>query len=180
MSDLYASILGPAWPSLARAVRRVHTAGTRTRGVFTVRRGEGFFARLMGALLRMPPASAATDITLDVQPEGEIQRWRRVFGDRPLLTTQWADGGLLVEAMGLVQCWFRLREEGGALLFDQVRATFGVRALSVPLPRFLSPRITGRADPAAADRVHVDVRIHAPIAGLLVAYEGLVTTEEPA
>jgi hypothetical protein len=47
------------------------------------------------------------------------------------------------------------------------------------LPRLLAPRVEGRAAPDG-ERVHVDVRIHAPLAGLLVAYTGTVTPEARA
>ncbi|APR79363.1 Hypothetical protein A7982_04710 [Minicystis rosea] len=177
MSSLYPSLLGPSWASVAPLVQRIHAGSVVARGVFAVRRGTSMAARLVGALLGMPPAAEATPITLAVQQDAAGERWVRTFGDRPLVTVQWESGGLLVEGLGLVQCWFRLRADGGSLIFDQVRATFGARRFSLPLPRFLSPRIEGRAEPAG-DRVRVDVRIHAPMVGLLVAYEGAVTPEE--
>lgn len=177
MTTLYARLLGPSWSSLAPPVRRIHGGGVVARGVFAVRRGAGLWARFLAAVLRMPPAADATPITLEVDSAGGVERWKRDFGGRPLLTTQWASGELLVESLGLVQCWFRLRAEGGALVFEQVRATIGFRRFALPLPRFLSPRVVGRADPGGA-HAQVDVRIHAPIVGLLVAYEGAVTPEE--
>ena len=92
------------------------------------------------------------------------------------MTLQARRGALLVETMGPVQCLFRLRAEEGALVFEQVGATFGFRRVSIPLPRFLAPFIEGRAAPERDD-VYVDVRIHAPLVGLLVAYDGLVTPQ---
>jgi hypothetical protein len=174
--SLYPALLGPAWMSLAPSVRRLHEGGARARGVFRVRRGEGFFARLVAALLRMPPASEGTLVTLAVDPAGGGERWSRSFGGRMLRTLQWQSGALLVEAMGLVQCLFELRAEAGALVFDQVRATMGFRRLALPLPRALAPRVEGRAE-ADGDEVRVDVRIHAPLVGLLVRYDGRVTAE---
>ncbi|MFT3770116.1 MAG: DUF4166 domain-containing protein [Minicystis sp.] len=177
MTSLYASLLGASWSSLAPLVQRIHAGAGTAHGIFAVRRGTGVLARILGTLLGMPPAAEATPILLAVEhlPAGE--RWTRTFGDRPLSTVQWSSGGFLVEGLGLVQCWFRLRAEAGALIFDQVRATFGFRRLSLPLPRLFAPRIEGRAEPAG-DRVHVDVRIHAPVVGLLVSYTGAVTSEE--
>ena len=174
MTSLYSSLLGPSWSSLAPAVRRLH-AGNAARGVFAVRRGRGL-AWLIGAILGMPPAAEATAITLAVDEIDGGERWVRRFGGRPLTTLQWGSGGLLVERLGLGQCWFRLRAEAGALIFEQVRATFGFRGLSLPLPRALAPRAQGRATPEG-DRVRVDVSMHAPIVGLIVAYEGTVTPE---
>jgi hypothetical protein len=122
----------------------------------------------------MPPATDAIAITLAVEAAEGVERWVRTFGEQPLHTLQWRRDAWLVEGLGLVQCWFQLRAEGGALIFEQVRATIGSRGFAVPLPRWLSPRIEGRAEPRGDD-AHVDVRIHAPLAGLLVAYDGHVT-----
>jgi hypothetical protein len=175
-TSLYATLLGSSWSSLAPLVQRIHAGGGVARGVFAVRRGTGVLARLLAAACGMPPATDSTPITLAVERTEAGERWRRTFGDRQLLTLQWASGDLLVESHGLVQCWFRLRVEAGALIFDQVRATLGFRRLALSLPRALAPRIEGRAEPAG-ERVHVNVRIHAPVVGLLIAYEGAVTPE---
>jgi hypothetical protein len=177
MPSIYAQLLGPSWSTLAPPVQRIHAGGVVARGVFAVRRGAGLLARIIGAVLGLPPAGDATPITLEVEQRSDVERWCRRFGERLLVTSQWADRGLLVENMGLFQCWFRLRAESGALVFEQVRATIGFRRFALPLPRFLSPRVIGRADPGGAE-AQVDVRIHAPIVGLLVSYEGAVTPED--
>src|SRR5262245_12504605 len=127
MTSLYASLLGPAWERLAPAVQRLHSADVRACGPFRVRRGEGLLARLCAALLRMPPAGEGVMVTLSVDPARGGERWTRRFGDRMLRTWQWRRGALLVEAFGLVQCLFRLRAEGGALVFEHVAARLGLR-----------------------------------------------------
>ncbi|WP_437284440.1 DUF4166 domain-containing protein [Sorangium sp. So ce406] len=174
MPSLYPSLLGAAWSALAPPVQRLHAGGARARGRFRVRRGRALAARLIAALLRMPEAAEDVAVTLAVEPRADGERWIRTFGTRLLRSTQWRSGDLLVEALGLVQCWFRLRAEGGALVFEQVRSTIGLRSFGLPLPRWLAPRVEGRAE-ALRDEVQVDVRIFAPVAGLLVAYEGRVT-----
>ncbi|MDC0677187.1 DUF4166 domain-containing protein [Sorangium atrum] len=176
---LYPALLGAAWAALAPPVQRLHAGGARARGRFRVRRGRGLAARLVAGLLRMPEAAEDVAVTLAVEPAGDGERWLRTFGARPLFSSQWRSGDLLVEGLGLVQCWFRLRAEGGALVFEQVRSTLGLRRLGLPLPRWLAPRVEGRAGPLR-DEVHVDVRIFAPVAGLLVAYEGRVAYEAGA
>jgi hypothetical protein len=179
MISLYASLLGPAWESLAPAVQRLHACGVRAGGRFRVRRGEGRLARLCAAILGMPPAGEGVGLTLSVDLARGGERWTRVFGARTLRTWQWRRGALLVEAFGLAQCLFRLRAEGGALVFEQVNTRLGLRHLALPLPRALAPRIEGRATPVGDD-VQVDVRIHAPLVGLLVAYDGRVTAIDSA
>ncbi|WP_437964001.1 DUF4166 domain-containing protein [Sorangium sp. So ce260] len=177
MSALYPDVLGPAWAALAPPVQELHAGGARARGRFRVRRGRGLAARLLAALLRMPDAAEDVVVTLAVDAAGDGERWIRAFGGRLLCSSQWRSGDLLVEAFGLVQCWFRLRAEGGALVFEQARSTFGLRGFGLPLPRWLAPRVEARAEPLR-DEVRVDVRIFAPLAGLLVAYEGRVADEE--
>ncbi|WP_437313306.1 DUF4166 domain-containing protein [Sorangium sp. So ce385] len=177
MPALYPALLGAAWAALAPPVQALHAGGARARGRFRVRRGRGLAARLLAALLRMPAAAEDVVVTLAVEPSGDGERWIRSFGGRLLCSSQWRSGELLVEALGLIQCWFRLRAEGGALVFEQARSTFGLRGFGLPLPRWLAPRVEGRAEPSR-DEVRVDVRIFAPIAGLLVAYEGRVTGED--
>lgn len=173
---LYPSLLGDRWAALAPRVQRLHESGARARGTFDVRRGTGFFARVLATLLRMPRAAERVAISLRVERTEEGERWTRTFGDHPVATTQWRSGDLLVEAMGLTQCWFRLLAAEGALVFEQVKARFGLRRFAVPMPRWIAPRITGRAE-ARADMVHVSVQIGVPLVGLIVSYEGSVMLE---
>ncbi|WP_437595851.1 DUF4166 domain-containing protein [Sorangium sp. So ce590] len=177
MLALYPALLGPAWAALAPPVQDLHAGGARARGRFRVRRGRGLAARLIAALLRMPEAAEDVAVTLAVEPVGDGERWIRTFGGRLLCSSQWRSGDLLVEAIGLIQCWFRLRAEGGALVFEQARSTFGLGGFGLPLPRWLAPRVEARAEPLRGE-VRVDVRIFAPIAGLLVAYDGRVAGEK--
>lgn len=171
--SLYASLLGAAWSRLAPAVRWVH-AGAGADGRFRVRRGTNVLARWVGATLGMPREGENVEVALAVQRTDDGERWTRAFAGKPLVTFQFSTGGLLVETMGPVHCVFRLRVEDRSLVFEQVAARVGFRRLAVPLPRFLSPSIVGRADPENDD-VRVDVRIHAPVLGLLVSYDGVVT-----
>lgn len=174
--SIYRSLLGESEASLAPQVARLHTTARGARGVFRVRRGQGPLARLIAWVLRMPPARERSVIELTVTRGERGERWSRSFDGRPLWTDQWADGPLLVEQMGLVQCTFRLRADGRSLVFEQAGARLGLRGFSLPLPRFLSPFIAGRAG-AQGEQVLVDVQISAPLAGLLVAYDGAVTPE---
>lgn len=176
MPDLYPGLLGDSWTEIGLPVRQLHVASARVSGSFRVLRGPGLAARLLAALMRMPPACDSARVSLAITRAEEGERWTRTFDGHPLQSRQWRSGDLLVEALGLVQCWFRLRAAAGALVFEQVRATLGVRGFSIPLPRWLSPRVEGRAVPDA-DAVLVHVRIHAPLVGLLVGYEGRAVPE---
>lgn len=170
--------MGETWAALAPPVACLHATSAGARGFMRVRRGRSLLARLLAALLRMPPADDRAAIELRVERDGRGERWVRSFGGHPLYSTQWAERGLLVEGLGPVQCWFRLRAEGSSLLFEQIAATVGVRGLFLPLPRFLWPLVEGRADPDGP-AVRVSVQIAAPFVGMLVAYDGTVSPEVP-
>ncbi len=178
MTALYQQLLGPAWRELSPAVQRLHAEQQAARGTFRVRRGVSRLARALGALLRMPAAAEAVAVTLRIERSGMREDWRRVFGQHPLASRQWERRGLLVEALGPIQCRFRLVSTGGALGFEQVGAAFGIGWLAFPLPRFLAPRVHGRASVDEArtgdgpDTVHVVVTISAPGLGLIVGYDG--------
>jgi hypothetical protein len=177
MPSLYATWLGAAWSTLAPAVRLVHGGNIEARGVFRVRRGENAIARLVGTIFGMPAAGERVPVSVAVTSSGDVERWTRSFAGRPLVTLQWAGEALMVEALGPVLCIFALRAEAGALVFEQVGARLGGRRFAVRLPRFLAPRIEGRAE-QERELLHVDVRIHAPILGLLVAYDGHIDPAE--
>ena len=144
--------------------------------MFQVRRGGGLLARLLGWVMRLPEAQEETRIELTVVRSAEDEQWERRFDGRLLRSVQWGEGEVLIEAMNGVQCCFRLVVEEGTLHFVQVGAKVGVRGWTVPLPRFLWPQVEGRAS-GVGEEVDVDVRIHAPVAGLLVSYAGKVRPE---
>lgn len=176
MTPLYTAILGEDRSQLAASVEKLHTSSAHASGVFRVRRGGGMLARLVGWVMRLPEAREQAKIELTVVRGPDDERWERRFDGRLLRSVQWGEKGLLIEEMNGVQCCFRLVVDAGTLRFEQVGAKVGVRGWTIPLPRFLWPWVEGRASGAGED-VDVDVRIHAPVVGLLVSYEGRVTPE---
>ena len=74
---------------------------------------------------------------------------------------------------------FRLCVIDHALCFHQVGVVLCLGHLAVPLPRWLVPQVGARswAETNSA-AVRVAVRVDFPLAGLLVAYEGSMESEE--
>ncbi len=175
---LYAVLLGTAWATLSPAVRLLHDGtGPGATGKLRVRRGASWLARALASLMGMPAEGDEVPVTLRIATGASGDRWIRAFAGRPLETLQRRDGACLVEELGLFQCRFFLRADGGALIFDQVGAALGFRRAAIPLPTAIAPRIVGSAR-SEQESVRVDVQIYAPIVGLLVAYDGLVAPRE--
>jgi hypothetical protein len=178
-AGLYERLVGDGWGDLDEPVRRLHLRA-RGAGVFAVRRGEGLVARAAARLLGLPRSGEAVSLLLSVEPHGGGERWRRNFAGREFVTEQSEHAGpLLLERAGPFELLFRLTVEGGALAYDQEGAALRVRSLRVRLPRPLAPSVEAR-ERADGRGVRVSVCVRAPLAGLLIRYEGTVETGEEA
>jgi Domain of unknown function (DUF4166) len=131
-------------------------------------------ARMLARLVGLP-GSGEVSMDLRIRPDALGETWSRRFGERPVVTRQWEEDGLLVEERGLLQFLFSLTAAEGALDFRQVAVRLARGRLSVPLHRWLAPVVSARA--WAADGACVEVEIRAPAAGLLCAYQGVLRTE---
>src|SRR6218665_4179920 len=140
-TSLYARLLGADWERLPERVRRMHVEG-RASGRFTIRRGPGLLAALVGGLCRFPPAGEDIPTRLAVHREGEGQRWERAFGPHALATRQhvWP-GQRLVEGPRPPGGGFPPRPPGPGLRFEQVGAWLRLRPGDPPPPRLRSPPI---------------------------------------
>ena len=117
-------------------------------------------------------------MALEVSADADGETWHRRFGDRGLVTRQWEEQGRLVEQIGRIQFVFALGAVDGGLQFRQVAARVAWGRWRVPLPRWLAPLVSARA--WADDGLRVKVEVTAPVAGLLCAYEGVLTKDEAA
>jgi Domain of unknown function (DUF4166) len=173
---LYRRLLGDAFDRLPPVWRRFHDSptGGSGSGTFRVTRGKGRLANLLANLGGLPRAGDAVPVRLRVVVEGERERWVREFPACRMETVQWARDGLLVEAVGPVRLGLRVQPEGEVLRFDVVRAW----VLGVPVPRWLAPRASA-VTVARDDAWEVDVSLAAPLLGLLVRYQGLLTPDPP-
>lgn len=183
-TGLYPRLLGEAWKKLAEPVQQFHSGADQVRGVgfFTVRSGEGLLAQLLRRLLRLPDPGQEVPTRLVIARDSHREVWQRRFGEETFSTRQHElAGGLLAERYRFLEFRFRLNVVDHALVFHQMGAAFYLGKHRVPLPRWLVPQVAARAGPGADPaRMWVTVRITAPLAGLLVAYEGNLVKEAPA
>lgn len=180
MSSLYPRLVGPGWSELPDAVRAVHSGAAQVRVAcrLTVRPGSSLLARLMARLGGLPRRAGEFPGELRISRDTQGELWDRRFGDDHVTTRQWEENGRLVEAIGPLQLVFAVRAAGGALRFEQVAARVGWGRLRIPLPPFLAPVVRARA--WADGCLRAEVEVTAPAAGLLCAYEGVMTGDGTA
>jgi hypothetical protein len=178
VSALYPRLVGAGWSQLPQVVQDVHSgqAEVHATGRFVIRGGTNVVARTLARLVGLP-GRGEVSMELRVRPDAHGETWSRRFGERPVVTRQWEEDGLLVEERGPLQFLFSLTVAEGTLHFRQVAARLVRGRLCVPLHRWLAPVVRARA--WAADGACVEVEIRAPAAGLLCAYRG-VLRKEPA
>lgn len=181
-SGLYPKLLGASWPDLDVAMRRLHSSGETVRavGVFRVRHGRNMLARAMVRLARLPAEGEAMDVRLQVTAREEGEEWRRTFSGHPLVSMQYDRvDGLLAERMGIVEMRFHLEVVSGALSYQTVSVALRFGSLPVPLPYWLSPRVTAwERNVGDVNQIHVSVDVTFPLIGRLIAYEGMLTQVE--
>jgi len=177
---LFQQLLGHAWDQLDPEVRKLHEfeQTTRAAGRFYVRQGRwpsSWLAWIMG----LPAAHEGIELRLEVKAEMGREIWRRSFGNQPMVSWQSQHvGGWLTERVGQFEIDFRLTVVDGALHYDSIAARVCLGPLRIPLPLWLSPKITARE--ASWRRSHVpdeegiavDIEMRLPFFGHFISYGG--------
>jgi hypothetical protein len=180
---LYERLLGESWNEVDEPVRRLHERGSGTcgEGLFAVRRGGHAFARALARLFGLPSEGESVRVCLSVThaDDGATERWHRTFEGRSFDTSQReGDGRMLAERAGPIELLFTLSEEGGALIYKQAGAALRLGPLRLTLPRSLAPRVEARECGADdGESVNVYVSSSAPLVGLMLTYEGLLSVK---
>jgi hypothetical protein len=181
---LYPRLVGKAWAELDASVQHWHDAAHQVlgTGLFIVRHGQGRLARFLAWLLRLPTSGEALATRLVIVRQAWGETWSRTFAGQALITVQYQyRADLLAERLGCLEFWFRLRVIEQALDFWHAGTAGVLGPIRVPLPRWLSPRITAREGAGlAAGSLQVAVRVILPFVGLLMAYEGCLKREDLA
>jgi hypothetical protein len=163
----YRDVLRERFDQLDDALRTFHAGDGRARGEFDVAVGAGLLRRAIARSMGFR-AAARTPVTLSVVTSEDRQEWRRTIGDARIVSTQWADKGLLLERIGWMCFAFELDVVDGQLRFRQRRAWL----LGVPLPRMLQPVITASAHGVASNAWIVAVEVSCSALGLIARYGG--------
>lgn len=173
---MYARLVGDTWEVVPAIVRAAHVPGV-VRGRLTVRRGRGVLARMLGVVLRFPAAGDAVPVRLEIAADGECLLWRRSFAEQTLVSRQEVRGDLLLESFGPFVCAFVVEATHAGIDYRQVRFGMRIGRWIAWLPRFLSSRVEGRLHAIGDAAARVRVTMSAPIAGMLLSYEGEIAVE---
>lgn len=170
IEPLYRRVLGPRFDRLAKPLQALHAplAPTLARGPAQVSRGLNPLARLIGAIMRFPPAGEYS-LTVSFDPSRGRERWTRTFGTHCFSSELSADKrGLLVERFGHLRFGFAVTVDGdGGLQMDLHRWS----AFGIPLPLVLAPRITA-SERDESGLFEFDVAVAMPLIGPVVHYRG--------
>lgn len=177
--SLYARLLGEAWKELPAVLRRFHSADRAidAHGRFTVRRKVGLIPRIACWLARLPAQGEDLPARVSIVPTPDGEDIRRTFG-RSVFVSQYreASGGLLAERCGLVEFYYRVGVESGALVFQHVRTRLCLGGMRLSLPLWLSPTAQARTCVGQDQEggIQVSVRASLPLLGQVIEYKGFV------
>jgi len=174
MTALFPGVLGARFDALPPAVRRMH-GGERTSaqgGAVSAGRGVGALA---ARLILGAPGRGRYALRFEVEPGEGGETWTRWFGRsrlRSRLRPYAGDPRCLEERMGPASFRLSMRSTPSGFGWELQ----GWRLGSLPLPRWLAPKVRARcfeADGAYRFRVVV---AH-PWLGVVMAYAGRLTVE---
>ena len=169
MKSLYQNLLGEAFHCLPHAVRELHahTESVTYTGRGSVERGAGWLPRVVGALMRFPPAVPDTPVSVRFDIRNGAETWTRQFGEHRFQSRLSASGAELYESFGWVRIRFRLTADATGLHMFPLRWT----VMGIPLPKRCWPVIVAH-ESSADGRFHFHVAASLPLAGLVVRYRG--------
>ncbi len=176
LKSLYQSLLGDAFHSLPPAVRELHshTELVTYIGRGSVERGVGLLSRVVGALMRFPPATPDTSVSVCFDISDGVEIWARQFGEHRFQSRLSASGEELCESFGWVRIRFKLTADETGLRMFPVRWT----ALGIPLPKMCWPSIVAH-ESETQGRFQFFVEASLPVAGFVVRYRGHLQRATP-
>jgi hypothetical protein len=172
--SIYQQLLGSEFENLGPILRLVHGSDSlvKARGQVSVVYGKGGIVRLLNRLMKVPPAHPSVDLRLEIQRNAERETWIRDFGGKPIVTEQWAENGLFIEAVGGVKMAMRLRVADGTLHFDPVHT----KALGMKVPKWMQIAVAAHVQERDGGwEIFVETR--SAILGLLFQYSGFIELE---
>lgn len=165
---LFRRLLGGAYDLLPPQIRAVHDAPGTWRGRCRVERGEGIAARLLAALMALPPPGRHDPIEVAIEPHRQGESWTRAIGGVRMRSRLRQERGRLAESMGPATFRFEVESDGSRIRWRLC----SVRALGIPLPT----RLFAIEACESVEGPHYRFQVSAALAGTgrLVAYDGIL------
>jgi hypothetical protein len=162
-------------------VHRFHTgaASAAAAGIADIGRGQSRPARILGWLLRLPPAAGGQSARLRIvrQTRGPVtyERWIRAFGTVTLATRQVRCGQRVRERVGPVELRMRYRVTESGIWYIPDGAAVILGRFSFPLPGLLAPQARAHAWSSGESAFGAEVSVRVPLLGVLLSYRGHFT-----
>jgi hypothetical protein len=165
-------------------VSRFHlgTASATAAGALDVEPGTSWPARLLGWLLRLPPAAVGQPARLAIVRRADgastHESWIRTFGAVRLATRVTRTGEQVFERAGPLELRMRCRATASGVWFIPAGAAVVLGRLGMRLPDLVAPQACAHAWPAGESAFGVEVSVRVPLLGALLSYRGSFTEAE--
>jgi hypothetical protein len=173
--SIYRDLLGADFDRLGPVLQHVHGPAplVRATGIVEVKHGQGWLVRFANRMMAVPPAQEKANLRLEVRKNSEHETWIRDFGGKkPLVTEQWAENGLFIEAVGKIKMGMRLSFSNGILRFEPVFT----KMFGIPIPKFLGVHVYAEVR-EQENGWTVLVETSSGMLGLLFRYSGMIVLQ---
>lgn len=172
--SLYRQVLGKDFDLLGRELQIFHSMAGRVNlaGKCEVKAPHTAVGRLIGLLFSLPKATTETDFLFELDADARQETWRRHYPSRMMISRMRVRSGTLVERLGPVDLYFKLKTENSQLTM----LLQGITVCGIPCPRFLIPSVLAQ-ETASPGKLHFNVAAHLPLVGVLAEYRGYLQIE---
>lgn len=169
---LFAAACGPeSYAALHPALQQFHDGDAPVvwAGHADIETGSGILAGLVRCMFGFPKRGTNVPVTVTVERKGGRETWTRNFAGARFCSELSQEGqGVISERFGRFCILLRLEINSGDLLMPVSGWRFG----RLPLPGALAPRSDTREYQDERGRFCFDVRVSAPLIGLIAHYRG--------
>lgn len=174
-NPIFPAVLGDTFYELPKALQELHRGdrSSEWEGNASIRGAQNFAGRIVAALIGFPADDHQTGARVSIEVTRDGETWIRSFGDKQfrshLSLGTGREAGLMCERFGVITVATAIIWKDEQLWFVPRRWRVG----PLPLPSALLPK--GDSFERARDGSFAfNVRIEAPIIGLIAAYEGIL------
>lgn len=170
--NIFPELLGGNFQHLPTQVQALHTSGTSVwRGEAQVIRGKSLLGRVVAFIFGFPQASNKVPVAVSIQADSNGERWERNFAGKTFVSQlRLGKGryqGYMLERFGPINVALEMVIQDEKLYFQPRHWNL----LGMPLPKFLIPK-EGSYEYEKDNTFYFDVKLEAPVVGLIVAYKG--------